>query len=544
MSRIEDWAAVAADPRTLVLGYNGRVEMFTRSPLHPRARASAMRWIFSSLLKFDEEIGLRGDLAERWDVSPDGKTYTFWLHRNAVWHDGQPVTAEDVVFSAELLKQPTRYFRNTLHLHTGEPAVFEALDTHTVRVTTPRPYAALPAYLTATWASLFLIVPKHLLEGGDEDAYEEHPIGSGPFRFGEITEDGHAILMANPDYFGGAPKVDRAILRLIEKNPDRRDAFLRGELDVVVAPGRQFTAELAAEHDGRLSATPSNQIVHFGMNCRNPLFESVKVRQAIACAVDRPALVRKIEGPDGLPAFGPIGPTCWAYEPNVEQHPYNPERARQLLAEEGWLPGPDGLLQKDGVPFRFEVIFVPDTWNVDYASYAEGIRAYLAAIGITLEVRPVEYWNGVKPAWRSHQFDAFMYYDTFYNEPDLYWSWHSSMPKRPNGPETDPPAGLSQYGYGTTGYANPEVDQLIVAAREEPDRARRTALLSQAQQILSEEVGSLWLFNFPYRTVVHNRLRGTSKPSLAEGTADLTVTNYPERLYKMASPASVQASPS
>ena len=163
MARIENWAELAADPRTLVLGYNGRVEQFTRSPLHPRARASAMRWIFSSLLKFDEQIGLRGDLAERWERSADGRTLTFWLHKNARWHDGQPVTAEDVVFSAELLKQPTRYFRNTLHLHTGEPAVFEALDAHTVRVTTPRPYAALPAYLTATWASLFLIVPKHLL---------------------------------------------------------------------------------------------------------------------------------------------------------------------------------------------------------------------------------------------------------------------------------------------------------------------------------------------------------------------------------------------
>src|SRR5437870_13759184 len=105
MARIADCAALVADPRTLVLGYNGRVEQFTRSPLHPRARASAMRWIFSSLLKFDEEIGLRGDLAERWAVSPDGRTLTLWLHQDAKWHDGQPVTAEAVVSSAELLNQ-------------------------------------------------------------------------------------------------------------------------------------------------------------------------------------------------------------------------------------------------------------------------------------------------------------------------------------------------------------------------------------------------------------------------------------------------------
>jgi peptide/nickel transport system substrate-binding protein len=530
-----DWAALAADPRTLVLGYNGSIQQFTRSPLRPRARASAMRWIFSSLLKFDEEIGLRGDLAERWERSEDGRTLTFWLRKDARWHDGQPVTADDVVFTADLLKRPTSYFRNTLHLSTGEPAEFTALDSHTVQVTTPRPYAALPSYLTATWASLFLIVPKQRLQDGDEAAYEAHPIGSGPFRFGEITEDGHAILEANRDYFGGAPGADWAVLRLFATNPERRDAFFRGELDLVVAPGRQFTAEQAAQHDGWLSATPSNQIVHFGMNCRHPLFQSVNVRQAIACAVDRPALVRKVEGPDGLPAFGPIGPTCWAYEPDVERHPYNPERARQLLAEAGWQPGPDGILQKDGLPFRFGVLYVPDTWNVDYAGYAQGIKAYLAAVGIELEPRPVEYWSGIKPAWRHHNFEAFMYYDTFYNEPDLYWSWHSSMPKRPDGPETDPPAGLKQYGYGTTGYSNAEVDDLIIAAREEPDRQQRKELLSQAQRIIAEEVGSLWLFNYPYRNVVHHRLQGTSKPSLAEGTADLTVTVYPERLHKRVS---------
>jgi len=528
-----EYASLATDPRTLVLGYGGRIEQFTRSPLHPRARASAMRWIFSSLLRFDEEIGLRGDLAERWEQSPDGLRYTFWLRRDAVWHDGEPVTADDVVYSASLLQQPTRYFMNTLHLSTGEPAVFEALDAYTVQVTTPRPYAALPAYLTATWASLFLIVPRHVVEAVGEAAFEEHPIGSGPFRFGEITGDGNAVLLANERYFGGVPQVDRVVLRLFANNPERRAAFERGELDVVVTPGRQFTAEAAEQHDGRLFSIPSNQIVHFGLNSRNPLFASARVRQAIACAVDRSKLVREIEGPDGLPAYGPVGPTCWAYEPNVEQHPYNPARALQLLAEEGWLPGPDGQLRRDGEPFRFEVIFVPDAWNVDYAAYATGIKSALAVIGIELTVRPVEYWNGVKPVWRSQVFDAFMYYDTFYNEPDLYWSWHSSMPRRPDGPDTDAPASLPQYGYGVTGYANPQVDDLVVAARETVDRDTRKALLSEAQRILADEVASLWLFNFPYRTVAHNRVRGLSKPSLAEGTADLIVTLHPEHLNKV-----------
>ncbi len=85
---------------------------------------------------------------------------------------------------------------------------------------------------------------------------------------------------------------------------------------------------------------------------------------------------------------------------------------------------------------------MPDTWNVDYAAYAEGIRKYLKDVGIELTVRPVEYWSGIKPAWRNHDFAAFMYYDTFYNEPDLYWSWHSSLPRRPEGPDERQPGHL------------------------------------------------------------------------------------------------------
>ena len=525
-----DFARLAADPKTLVLGYNGRIDQFTRSPLRPRGRASAMRWIFSSLLRCDERVDLTGDLAERWERSADGRTYTFRLRKDAVWHDGKPVTADDVLFTATMLQRPTAYFRNTLHLSTGEPAVFRKIDAHTVEVSTPRPLSVLPSYLTGTWASMFLIMPRHVVERVGEAAFEDNPIGSGPFKFGEITDDGHAVLPAHERYFGGAPKADRTVLRLFEKGQDRIEAFKRGELDLVVAPGRRFTQEDARRHHGHLEAVPSNQIVQFAMNGRHPILRSVKVRQAVACAVDRLKLVREFEGPSGIAAFSPVGPTSWAFEPDVERHAYDPSRARRLLAEEGWTAGPDGILGRGGERLSFSVLFVPDTWNIDYAGYAEGIRKYLAEVGIELLVRPTEYWTGMKTAWRNHDFGAFMYYDTFYNEPDLYWSWHSSLPRRPEGP--DAPGGLPQYGYGVPGYVNRRVDEIVVAAREEPDRKKRRALLSEAQKIMADEVASLWLFNYPYRTVVHDRLQGLSRPSLAEGTSDLIVTLYPERLFK------------
>src|SRR5215207_3885911 len=151
-------SSAAADPRTLVLGYNGAITSFTRSPLKPRSRASAMRWMYNGLLRFDARLELQGDLAESWERSPDGRTYTFRLRPDIEWHDGRPVVADDVLCTAELLQQPQRYFRNTLHLATGEPAVFSKRDERTVVVELPRPYVALPAYLTTTWASLFCVI--------------------------------------------------------------------------------------------------------------------------------------------------------------------------------------------------------------------------------------------------------------------------------------------------------------------------------------------------------------------------------------------------
>ena len=523
----------ALDPRTLVLGYNGAIESFTRSPLKPRSRASAMRWMYNGLLRFDEQLELQGDLAESWEVSPDGRSYMFRLRPNVRWHDGAPLRADDVVFTAQLLQQPHRYFRNTLHLDDGSPAVFSKHDDLTVVVELPRPYVALPAYLTTTWASLFCIVPKHRLEQGDEAAFDREPIGTGPFRWGGLTEDGSgATLLANESYVHGRPGVDRVVFRTFAANPERIAAFERGELDMVIAPGRRLTNRDAQRMGGQLFTTPSNQIVQFGMNCRHPFFQSATTRRAIAHAGDRERLVRAVEGPDALPAYAPVGPLSWAYDPDVPKPAFDPERARRLLHDEGWRPGTDGVLARDGESFRFDVIFPPDTWSYDYAGLATGIKEYLAEVGIDVQPRPVEYWSGMKPPWRAQDFAAFLYYDTFYDEPDLYWSWHSSMPKRPAGPLSDDPAGLPQYGYGVTGYANPEVDRLVLAARAELDRQRRRALLVQAQRILADEVASLWLYNYPYRNLVHDRLAGLSRPSLAEGTSDLIVSLHPQRLHK------------
>lgn len=522
-------SASSQDAKTLVIGYNGSVTSFTFSPLRVQPRSGVTRWMYSSLLRFEDDLSLIGDVVQDWRVSDDGLEYLFRLRPEVFWHDGEQLTARDVVFTAELLQQSHRYFRNTL-LVDGVPVQFQEVDEATVRVVLPKRQVWLPAYLTPVWGALFLLVPEHRLRNGDEEAFAQNPIGTGPFKYGGIDDDGSLVLEANTAYFGGRPQVDRAIVRFFGNNDERCDAFDRGELDVLISPGRQFTNEDARRRGGHLYESRSNTIVHFAMNCRHPLFRSTKVRQAIAHAVDREQMIRDIEGYGWEPAYSPVGPISDAFEANVKRHAFDPRRAEDLLAEEGWLRNNDGLLERSGEQFAFSVIFPPDPWNFDLAGYAWRIQNYLRDVGIQMTIKPSDYWKVMKPAWRTQSFEAFLFYDTFYVEPDLFWSWHSSMPKRPDGP--DDPAGLPQYGYGVTGYENAAVDQLIETARQEPSLERRRNVLRQIQLIMSDEVASLWLYNHPLKNVVHDRVQGLSRPSVADGTADLVVLLHPERLSK------------
>lgn len=511
---------------TIVIGYNGTLRDFTMSPLKVRTRGGVPRWMYSSLLRFNESLELEGDLAESWTVSSDGRAYEFRLRRGATWHDGHPVTADDVVYTANLLQQPHRYFRNSL-LVDGSPAQFSAVDDFIVRVDLPRRLSTFPTHLTPVWGSLFLVVPRHRVEADGEAAFERAPVGSGPFMFAGAEGD-RLRLRPNPTYFGGRPASDLVEIRFFASNDARVAAFDDGDVDVLIFPGREYDEERAARAGARLYRTTTNTIVQFAMNCRNPLFADARVRQAVAAAVDRPRLLREIEGPRGVAAYSPVGPGSWAYEPAVSRHDHDPERARALLDGAGWRDGSDGVRARDGQRFEFEILFPPDRWNYALGDWAEGIAGYLAAVGLRATPRAVSYWEELKPAWRAQDFDAFIYYDTFYVEPDLYWSWHSSMPRRPDGP--DAPAGLPHYGYGVPGYSNASVDRALEEYRATADRNAQAAYVREAQRTMADEVASLFLYNHQWTNVVKDHIGGLSSPTLADGTSDLVVLLRPERL--------------
>jgi peptide/nickel transport system substrate-binding protein len=455
--------------------------------------------IFNGLVKYDKDVNIVGDLAESWEVSRDGLVITFHLRKGVRWHDGRPFTADDVLYTYQVTvdpKTPTAYAGDFLKVKKAE-----ALDPHTFRATYDKPFA--PALMS--WS--VGILPRHLLAGKDitTSPLGRHPVGTGPYRFKEWVTGQKIVLLSNPDYFEGRPWIEGYIMRII---PDTATMFLELRANGIDRMGltplqytRQTENNLFRENYNKFRYL-SFAYTYLGYNLKNPLFIDKRVRQAIAYAVNREEIIDGVLLGLGKPATGPYKPGTWAYNPNVRMYPYDPKKAKALLAEAGWRDGNgDGILEKDGQPFAFEII--TNQGNEIRAKCAEIIQQRLAEVGIRVKIRVVEWAAFVKDFINKRKFDATILGWTIPMEPDLYDVWHSSK----TGPEE-----LNFVSYG-----NREVDALIVKARESFDQKLRKDCYDRIQEILAEEQPYLFLYVPDALPIIHARFRGVETAPLGIG---------------------------
>jgi len=450
--------------------------------------------VFNGLVKYDKDINIVGDLAESWDISPDGLVITFHLRKGVKWHDGQPFTAEDVLYTYQVTidpKTPTAYAGDFQKVKKAE-----ILDPYTFRVTYDKPFA--PALIS--WGAA--VYPKHLLAGKDisQSPLTRRPIGTGPYKFKEWVTGQKIVLVSNPDYFEGRPYIDGLIMRII---PDMATMFLElranGIDEIGDPPGLtplQYTRQTEAPYFRKnfnkyryLSFT----YTYLGYNLKSPLFMDKRVRQALAHAVDKDAIISGVLLGLGKPATGPLKPGTWPYNPNVLIYPYDPAKAKVLLAEAGWKDtNGDGILDKDGRPFAFELI--TNQGNEVRAKCAEIIQENLAKIGIDVKIRILEWAAFVNDFINKRQFDATILGWTIPPDPDLYDVWHSSKTR---------PGELNFIS-----YANSEVDDLLEKGRGTFDQKERKRCYDRIQEILAEEQPYNFLFVPDALPIIHARFRG------------------------------------
>lgn len=432
--------------------------------------------LYNGLLQFDESLNPQPNLAERWEVSPDGKTYTFHLVKGIQWHDGKPFTSADVKFTFEniLLKFHSR-------TKAGLENVLEAIQTpddNTVVFKFKNPYAPLLRRLDVVEAA---ILPKHLYESEadiQKAAANLNPVGTGPYKFKEYVKGDHITFVRNENYWKkDLPYADRVIFKIIPDAAAADLALERGEVDYVSGVNSADIPRLQANPDIVLLKAPAGPGGSFCIdtlifNLRKPPFDKKEVREAFAYGINRQQILEQVIFNQGRVATGPIASTMsWAYNPNVMQRAYDKAKAEELLDGAGYPKGADGK--------RLKVVFPHAT---GFAKRGEVIRENMGQIGVDVELVPLEVNAANERVFVKNDFDLGI--GSYCNGPDpeigVTRAYVSSNIK---------PIPFSN----GAAYSNPKIDELFQKAASTIDTTERAKLYGEIQDILVQDVPYWWL---------------------------------------------------
>ncbi|MDR3176433.1 MAG: peptide-binding protein [Desulfovibrio sp.] len=440
-------------------------------------------------LKYDRDLQVIPYAAESFSVLEEGRRLRFTLKKGIFWRDGVEVTADDAEFTYRMMTDP-----GTPTAYAGDFMIikeFRKLDRYSFEAVYEKPF---PRSLN-TWMGALL--PKHALDGRDlrNTPLIRKPLSCGPYFLSEWEPGAKLTLNANPDYFLGRPYIDRLLYRII---PDVTTMFLElkaGKLDVMGSlTGLQYSRqapEPAFQKEFATYRTLASAYTYMGYNLKSPLFSDVRVRRAIAHAINKADIIKMALLGQGEPTIGPYKPDAWAYNHEIGDYAHDPEKALSLLAEAGWKPGRGGLLEKDGRSFSFTLL--TNQGNEQRVKTAIIIQSQLKAVGIEVKIRTVEWAAFLKQFVMPGYFDAIILGWTLPHDPDGYDVWHSSR---------------REGGLNFIGYADAEADACLEAARSTLDQAVRKRYYDRFQEILHRDQPYCFLY-VPYDiSAVQRRFRG------------------------------------
>lgn len=447
--------AIAAQPSTLI-------------PL--QAVDIVSRWavelLYDGLVDINDRMEVVPALAERWDVSADGLVYTFHLRSDVRWHDGTLLTAEDVARTYRVLLDPTASVAVPRADYQAIAAV-EAPDSGTVVLRLSAPDASLLSKLVLGIAR----------ETGGSQPARGPAMGTGPFMLREWQAGDRLVFDRHDAYFAGRPGLRTLTWQVVPDTAAQVLLLEDGGVDGALLTAATDAQRLMSRQVFRVYAVPGGNL-QISLQLANPLFQDVRVRQALALALDRQSMVSGLVGGDGTLSAGDILPISWAYNPAAATvYPYDPAAARELLAQAGWQPGSDGILSKDGR--RLSFVLLTDAGDRLRREVALMVRQQWAQVGVETELLFLERTTMVMERVLKGQFDAALLQSSVRADPDLSRRFHSRS--------------ISQ-GQNFLSYRNPALDALLDAALRQSGQAERAALYREAQMVLARDAPQINLF--------------------------------------------------
>lgn len=476
--------------------------------LRSRGEEQIAELMYSGLVRLDDQLQPQPDIAEKWETSPDGGLITFTIRSGLTWHDNQPLTSDDVLWTLNMLRTitPTNALLSDLRANIGQ---VRSPITQTVVVSLTQPYAPLLSELTVP------ILPQHRLQSRAPEEISELnfwdvPVGSGPFKFDKRNPNQSIAFVRNDTFFRGRPNLDQVALVVA---PDVRVAAEALSDDLLAAefPNTQPFSGTTQSSALRVGAYQENGWYGVVFNVRpDRVFADLRLREALARAVDVEALVADVTQGQGAPIVTTLAQESWAYPEDLALQPQNLDQARQLLEDAGWTAGPDGVRQKDGRPLSGRIWVRGD--DSRRVAAAERIAEAAREIGMQLEVAPANFETVILPklappydfdlllgSWvnapNSAGFPSYRFYD-----PDDYALFHSSRVWRGQG---DPRTGLRNVG----GFSSSDYDQAADQARQGYDPAERATAIQAAQAVLAREYPYLLLWSDQIPVVLSQRVK-------------------------------------
>ena len=513
----------AGSKNVMVVGILGEIETLNPILSENSTESQILNCIFSRLLRMNDKLQMEPELLTKIPtVSPDGLTYTFQLLKGVSFQDGVELTTADVKFLYEMQMAPGNAVPSREMWE--KIAKFEIIDKYNFRITLKKPDTS---WLENWCYNGCAIPPRHLLEkefstnqksltkGGN---FSRKPVGSGPYELMEWKTDQYIMLKKNDKYFiKGQPKINRIVFKSVPDTNALLAQFKNNEIDIYAGAQSMQYQELLTMKKNNLNIQvykyPAFTYLHADFNMRHPVLKEKAVRQALCYAFPKLKFIEMVLNNVAVPADSNIVPISKYYNPTVKKYDYNPEKAKKLLDEAGWKLGPDKIRQKNGVKLAFSIS--TNAGNKTRERFNEFAKQEWDAIGAKVDIVNYEAATFFGDILKNVKFDIALFAWVSGVDPDCYSLWHSKqIPNENNG-----------QGQNYIGYKNPRIDELLSSGKTELNEAKRKVIYNELQQILAEDVPSMFIYYYNDIDAVPNQLKNY-KPNPTQATITWNVSQW------------------
>ncbi len=464
------------------------------------ADGALVKLIYSGLLKYDAKGEIVPDLAESYELSSDMLTYTVHLKKDVKWHDGEPFSADDVIFTIQMIQDPA--FKSPLRQN-WQGVGMEQVDENTLKFILPAPYAFFVNNLTTG------ILPKHVWEtvaptNFSLAEYNLRPVGTGPYQFSDFQKDSGGMILsykltASDNYFAEKPHISTITFQFYPDEDSIVEAFNNKQIFGMSSVSPEKLKDIKSQRSANIipASLPRYFAVFFNQ-LKSKVLADKDVRKALSLATNRKDIVDKIFGGQGKEIFSPIPPGTFGASEDVKKYDFDSAKAEKTLEDAGWKKGDDGFRSKSGQPLQFTLVTTDWPQLVDTANL---LKSQWEAIGAQVNVDSESVGDIQQNFIRPREYEAFLFGQSWpMAEPDPYSFWHSSQTKDP--------------GLNLALYSNHDVDKILDKLRTELDPGKRLDLYKNFQQAVTDDIPALFLYSPNYIYVVNKKVQGIEISSL------------------------------